>query len=81
MSTRRNGQERLGVAEKPFPAVVNLDTLTWQVKPIKKYGSFRSQPTARLEDGTYCTKLPWKPDHASLPSNKELTVGRLRSVT
>ena len=35
----------------------------------------------RLEDGTYCTKLPWKPDHASLPSNKELTVGRLRSVT
>ena len=35
----------------------------------------------RLEDGTYCTKLPWKPNHASLPSNKELTVGRLRSVT
>ena len=34
-----------------------------------------------LEDGTYCTRLPWKPDHSSLPSNKELTVGRLRSVT
>ena len=30
----------------------------------------------RLEDGTYCTRLPWKPDHYSLPSNKELTVGR-----
>ena len=20
----------------------------------------------RLEDGTYCTRLPWKPDHSSL---------------
>ena len=29
----------------------------------------------RLEDGTFCTRLPWKPD-ASLPSIKELTVGR-----
>ena len=35
----------------------------------------------RLEDGTYCTTLPWKPDHASLLSIKELTVGRLRSIT
>ena len=26
LSTRRNGQEPLGVAEKPFPAVVRLDT-------------------------------------------------------
>ena len=35
----------------------------------------------RLEDGTYCTRLPWNPDHACLPSNTELTVERLRSVT
>ena len=35
----------------------------------------------RLEDGTYSTRLPWKPDHALLPSNRELTVGRLRSTT
>ena len=35
----------------------------------------------RLEDGTYCKKLPWKLDHASLLSNKEPAVGRLRSVT
>ena len=35
----------------------------------------------RLEDGTYCTRLPWKPDHASSPSIKELTVVRLRSIT
>ena len=35
----------------------------------------------RLEDGTYCTRLRWKPDHASLPSIKELTVVRLRSIT
>ena len=26
LSTRRNGQETLGVAEKPFLAVVRLDT-------------------------------------------------------
>ena len=36
----------------------------------------------RLEEGGYCTRLlPWKPDHACLPPNKELTLGRLRSVT
>ena len=34
-----------------------------------------------LEDGTYCTRLSWEPDHSTLPSNKELTVGGLRSVT
>ena len=36
----------------------------------------------RLEEGGYCTRLlPWKPDHACLPLNKELTLGRSRSVT
>lgn len=26
----------------------------------------------RLEEGGYCTRLlPWKPDHACLPSNKD----------
>lgn len=34
----------------------------------------------QLEAGTYFTTLPLKPDHACLASNKELTVGRLRSV-
>ena len=29
LSTRRNGQEPFGVAVKPFPAVVRLDT-TWK---------------------------------------------------
>lgn len=30
----------------------------------------------------YCTRLLlWKPDHACLPSNKELALGRLRSVS
>ena len=35
----------------------------------------------RLEDGTYSTRLPWKIDHAPLPTNKELSMGRLRSTT
>jgi len=35
----------------------------------------------RLEDGTYSTRLPWKLDHAPLPTNKELSMGRLRSTT
>ena len=36
----------------------------------------------RLEEGGYCTRLlPWKPDHACLPPNKELTLGRLKSMT
>ena len=34
----------------------------------------------QLEDGTYSTRLPWKLDHAPLPSNKELTMGRLKST-
>ena len=34
----------------------------------------------RLDDGAYFARLPSKPDHACLSSNKELTVGRLRSV-
>ena len=35
----------------------------------------------QLEDGTYSTRLPWKTDHAPLPTNKELSMGRLRSTT
>ena len=35
----------------------------------------------RLEEGTYSTRLPWKIDHAPLPTNKELSMGRLRSTT
>ena len=35
----------------------------------------------RLDDGTYSTRLPWNPDHPPLPSNKQLTIGRLRSTT
>ena len=35
----------------------------------------------RLDDGTYSTRLPWKSDHPPLPSNKQLTIGRLRSTT
>ena len=35
----------------------------------------------QLEDGTCSTRLPRKLDHAPLPSNKELTIGRLRSTT
>ncbi|XP_078354938.1 uncharacterized protein LOC144639517 [Oculina patagonica] len=35
----------------------------------------------RLEDGTYSTRLPWKSHQLSLPSNRELTLGRLQSTT
>jgi len=35
----------------------------------------------RLEYGTYSTRFPCKPDDAPLPSNKELTIGRLISTT
>ena len=35
----------------------------------------------RLDDGTYSTRSPWKPDHPPLLSNKQLTIGRLRSTT
>ena len=35
----------------------------------------------RLEDGTYSTRLPWKLDHTPLPSNKDLTMSRLKSTT
>ena len=35
----------------------------------------------RLDDGTYSTRLPWKLDHCKLPTNKDLSLGRLRSTT
>ena len=50
---------------------------------VKTQGSFHedfANQLQRLDDGTYFTRLPWKPDHAPLPSNKELTIGRLRTT-
>ena len=35
----------------------------------------------QLEDGTYITRLPWKEDASSLPTNKALAMARLRSTT
>ena len=35
----------------------------------------------QLEDGTYITRLPWKEDASSLPTNKVLAMARLRSTT
>ena len=35
----------------------------------------------KLGDGTYSTRLPWKQDHPPLPTNKELTLARLKSTT
>jgi hypothetical protein len=34
----------------------------------------------RLEAGQYCAKLPWKPDHAPLPTNEAIACGRTRST-
>jgi hypothetical protein len=35
----------------------------------------------RTEKGFYQTNLPWRPDHPTLPVNRELAVARLRSTT
>ncbi len=35
----------------------------------------------RLEDGTYSSHLPWKPDHPPLPTNEAQTVAKLRITT
>ena len=35
----------------------------------------------RLEDGTYSTRLPWKEDASSLPTNEALAMARLHSTT
>lgn len=45
-------------------------------------GMFHEDFIAQLqwqEAGTYSTQLPWKPDHPTLPSNKNLTLARLQS--
>ena len=34
----------------------------------------------RLENGQYCAKLPWKPDHPPLPTNEALARGQTRST-
>lgn len=35
----------------------------------------------RLDDGTYQTRLPWKPDHCFLSTNKDLAMARLHNTT
>eukprot|EP00794_Sanderia_malayensis_P010114 gene10114-11147_t len=35
----------------------------------------------RQHDGRYQTRLPWKPDHCAVSSNKELAMARLHSTT
>ena len=35
----------------------------------------------QTENGFYQTNLPWRPDHPTLPVNRELAVARLRSTT
>ncbi len=34
----------------------------------------------RLENGRYCAKLPWKPNHDPLPTNEAVARGRTRST-
>ena len=44
------------------------------------HGNFIAQLQLQ-EDETYSTRLPCKPDHPTLPSNKNLTLARLQGTT
>lgn len=57
----------LGISE---PVCVNDDG-----KALRKFND-----TIRFEDGRYEVSLPWKKEPPSLPTNYELTVGKLRSL-
>ena len=35
----------------------------------------------RMDDGSYQTRLPWKPDHCAVPTNQDLAIARLHSTT
>ena len=35
----------------------------------------------RVDDGSYQTRLPWKPDRCPVPSNRDLAMARLNSTT
>ena len=35
----------------------------------------------RMDDGSYQTRLPWKPDHCAVPTNQDLAMARLHSTT
>ena len=47
----------------------------------KEFHEHFQEKLARLDDGTYSTRLPWKPEIVKVPTNKELAIGRLYSTT
>ena len=47
----------------------------------KEFHEHFQEKLVRLDDGTYSTRLPWKPEIVKVPMNKELAIGRLYSTT
>ena len=47
----------------------------------KEFHEHFQEKLVRLDDGTYSTRLPWKPEIVKVPTNKELAIGRLYSTT
>ena len=70
-------------SQQEFDRLCNLEALGL-VDPPQEMGQFHknfSQGLMQTEDGYYETRLPWKPDHLTLPCNKELAAARLKSTT
>ena len=68
--------------QKEFEQLCSLDDLGLVGVEDNKtlfHGDFQDQ--LRYDDKGYYKRLPWKPDRPELSTNKELTLGRLRSTT
>ena len=72
----------LTTSQEEFEKMCSLEVLGLSDDPKQAFSHEDFQEKLhRLADGTYSTRLPWKPDHPALPSNEGLTIARLRSTT
>ena len=72
----------LKTSQEEFQQMCSLEALglSDDLKQDFNHAEFQ-QNLQRLEDGTYSSHLPWKPDHPPLPTNEVQTIARLRSTT
>ena len=75
----------LSSSQSEFEKLCSLDVLGLVDKPQaisdEQFHENFSEHLKQTEDGSYTTRLLWKPDHPVLPENRDLAEARLRATT
>ena len=82
-SDKPEKQFLLQTGQEEFEKLCSLDVLGLAESVYEQtfvHQDFKDQ-LVRNREGCYETRLPWKPNHVSLPENKQLVNARLQSVT